>query len=70
MLWPQGKPRCRVTSNSKKARLALQAGLTQPPIDAIAERRTPDFSDPDDRLVYDFCRDCYDDHRVDDATYE
>jgi 4-carboxymuconolactone decarboxylase len=51
-------------------RLGLQAGLSQGQIDAIAERRTPDFSDPDDRLVYDFCRDYYDDHRVDDATYE
>ena len=37
-------------------------------IDAIAERRTPHFGDPDDQLVYNFCRDYYDDHRVDDAT--
>jgi 4-carboxymuconolactone decarboxylase len=51
-------------------RLGLQAGLTQGQIDAIAERRTPDFADADDRLVYDFCRDYYDDHRVDDATYQ
>ncbi len=51
-------------------RLGLQAGLSQDQIDAIAERRTPAFSDPDDRLVYDFCRDYYNDHRVDDATYE
>ena len=50
-------------------RLGLQAGLTQEQIDAIAERETPQFSDPDDRIVYDFCRDYYDDHRVDDATY-
>jgi len=48
----------------------LQAGLTQDQIDAIAERRTPHFSDTDDQLVYDFCRDYYDDHRVDDATLE
>ena len=27
------------------------------------------FTDPDDQLVYDFCKDYYDDHRVDDATY-
>ena len=51
-------------------RLAREAGLPQEVIDAIAERRTPSFSDPDDQLVYDFCRDYYDDHRVDDATYE
>ena len=51
-------------------RLGLQAGLSQEQIDAIAARRAPQFSDPDDQLVYDFCRDYYDDHRVDDATYE
>jgi 4-carboxymuconolactone decarboxylase len=51
-------------------RLAREAGLPQEVIDAIAERRTPSFSDPDEQLVYDFCRDYYDDHRVDDATYE
>src|SRR5215813_1174927 len=50
-------------------RLGLQAGLTQEQIDAIAERRTPQFTDADDQLVYDFARDYYDDHRVDDATY-
>jgi 4-carboxymuconolactone decarboxylase len=51
-------------------RLALQAGISQDVIDAIAQRRTPHFSDPDDQIVYDFCRDYYADHRVDDATYE
>jgi 4-carboxymuconolactone decarboxylase len=51
-------------------RLGLQAGLSQQQIDAIASRRAPSFDDPDDQLIYDFCRDYYDDHRVDDATYE
>jgi 4-carboxymuconolactone decarboxylase len=51
-------------------RLAREAGLPQEVIDAIAERRAPSFSDPDEQLVYDFCRDYYDDHRVDNATYE
>ena len=51
-------------------RLALNAGLSQDVIDAIAERKTPRFDDPDEQLVYDFCRDYYEDHRVDDATYE
>lgn len=51
-------------------RLAREAGLPQEVIDAIAERRPPSFSDPDEQLVYDFCRDYYDDHRVDDSTYE
>jgi 4-carboxymuconolactone decarboxylase len=51
-------------------RLGLQAGLSQQQIDAIAARGTPSFTDPDDQLVYDFCKDYYDDHRVSDATYE
>src|SRR5436190_11722342 len=51
-------------------RLALQSRLPQDAIDAIAERRTPHLADPDDQLVYDFCRDYYDDHRVDAATYD
>ncbi|HEX3535871.1 MAG TPA: carboxymuconolactone decarboxylase family protein [Stellaceae bacterium] len=50
-------------------RLARNAGVPQEVIDAIAERRTPSFTDPDDQLVYDFCQDYYDDHRVDDSTY-
>src|SRR5579863_4332773 len=36
-------------------RLGLQAGLAQEQIDAIAARKTPQFGDPDDQLVYDFC---------------
>jgi len=51
-------------------RLAREAGLSQAVIDAIAERRTPPFADPDEQLVYDFCHAFYRDHRVDDATYE
>jgi len=52
------------------ARLAAQAGVSLAVIDAIAERRTPHFADPDEQLVYDFCHGFYRDHRVDDATYE
>jgi 4-carboxymuconolactone decarboxylase len=51
-------------------RLALNAGVTQEVIDAIAERKTPQFTDPDEQLVYDFCHDFYQDHRVGEATYE
>ena len=51
-------------------RLALNAGVAQDVIDAIAERKTPKFTDPDEQLVYDLCHDFYQDHRVDDATYE
>ena len=54
---------------SAHARLARQAGVSQDAIDAIAERREPGFTDPDDRLVYDFCSSFYRDHRVDDALF-
>jgi 4-carboxymuconolactone decarboxylase len=52
------------------ARLARQAGLGQEVIDAIAERRTPIFSDPDEQLVYYFCNTFYRNHGVDDALFE
>lgn len=50
-------------------RLGLAAGLTQAQIDAIAERRTPQFDDADDRLVYEFASAYYRDHRIDDALF-
>src|SRR5713101_4083302 len=52
------------------ARLARQAGVAQEVIDAIAERRPPVFSDPDEQLVYDFCSTFYRDHAVDQAVFE
>ena len=51
-------------------RLGLQAGLSQEQIDAIAARRTPEFDDPDDRLIYEFAYDYYQNHRVSDDIYE
>jgi 4-carboxymuconolactone decarboxylase len=51
-------------------RLGLQAGLSQAQIDAIAERRTPEFADVDDRLVYEFAHSYYQNHRVADDVYE
>jgi 4-carboxymuconolactone decarboxylase len=51
-------------------RLGLQAGLSQAQIDAIAERRTPEFADADDRLVYEFAHSYYQNHRVSDEVYE
>jgi 4-carboxymuconolactone decarboxylase len=55
---------------SAHARLARQAGVAQEVIDAIAERRKPVFSDPDEQLVYDFCSTFYRDHGVDDGVFE
>jgi len=52
------------------ARLACQAGLAEEVIAAIAERRTPVFTDPDEQLVYDFCSTFYSNHGVDDGLFE
>ena len=51
-------------------RLGLQAGLSQEQIDAIAERRTPEFDDPDDRLIYEFAHGYYQNHRLSNDIYE
>jgi hypothetical protein len=51
-------------------RLGLQAGLSQERIDAIAERRTPEFDDPDDRFIYEFAHGYYQNHRLSDDIYE
>jgi 4-carboxymuconolactone decarboxylase len=55
---------------SAHVRLAQRAGVPQAVIDAIAQRRPPEFSDPDDALVYDFCHAYFENHRVDDPTFE
>jgi 4-carboxymuconolactone decarboxylase len=55
---------------SAHVRLAQRAGIAQDVIDAIAQRRRPEFADPDDTLVYDFCHSYFQHHRVDDATFE
>jgi 4-carboxymuconolactone decarboxylase len=52
------------------ARLARQAGVAPEIIEAIAERRTPAFTDPDEQLVYDFCNTFYHDHAVGDGLFE
>ena len=51
-------------------RLGLQAGLSQEQINAIAEHRTPEFDDPDDRLIYEFAHGYYQNHRLSNDTYE
>jgi 4-carboxymuconolactone decarboxylase len=50
-------------------RLGLKAGLSQAQIDAIGERKTPHFDDPDDQLVYEFAHGYYQNHRVSDDVY-
>lgn len=52
------------------ARLALEAGLPQPILDAVAEGREPAGMDADQRLVWTFCTEMHRDRGVCDATYE
>jgi len=51
------------------ARLALQAGLPQAILDAVAAGREPAGMDADQRLVWTFCTELHRDRGVSDATY-
>ena len=48
---------------------ALQQGVAQEIVDAIRERRTPDFKREDERLVYDVTLELNTTHRLSDATF-
>tara|TARA_B100000676_G_C17672451_1_gene627107 strand:+ start:86 stop:634 length:549 start_codon:yes stop_codon:yes gene_type:complete len=51
-------------------RIAEQEGLDPSVCDAIAERRDPPFADDDERLVYDFAKEIFDNSgRVSDKTF-
>lgn len=49
---------------------ALQFGIAQDIIDAIRERRTPNFSKEDERLVYDITLELNTTHTLSDATFK
>ena len=49
---------------------ALEQGLTQDTIDAIRERRRPDFKRDDERLMYDFIAELNANKTVSAATFE
>jgi 4-carboxymuconolactone decarboxylase len=51
------------------AKLGQQAGLDEAIIRAIAERRRPTFSEPNDAVVYDLCSELLETRRVSDAAY-
>ncbi len=48
---------------------AEKEGVAPAVIDAIAERRTPEFANDDERIVYAYVRELHKQHRVSDATY-
>lgn len=51
------------------SRLALEAGISQSIIDAIHDRRAPEFAAEDEQAIYDFCTGVFETKRVDDAAY-
>ena len=48
---------------------ALEAGLTEAVVDALRRGETPDFGNPDDELIYEFCRQLVVRRRVEDDVY-
>ncbi|HEX4346543.1 MAG TPA: hypothetical protein VHZ73_03175 [Vicinamibacterales bacterium] len=51
------------------APLAIAAGLSQSVVDDIEAGRRPASMQPDEAVVYDFCAEMREHHRVSDATY-
>ena len=51
------------------APIALQVGIAQSTVDAIAEGRLPQGMPPDDSLVYEFCRELHQNKGIADATW-
>jgi len=52
------------------APIAEKEGLAPGVIDAIAENRTPDFENDDEKTVHAFCRELHREHTVSDATFD
>lgn len=50
--------------------LALKEGVDEAVVDAIAEHRRPDFADPAEAAVYDFCTATLSQHEASDAVYD
>jgi 4-carboxymuconolactone decarboxylase len=51
-------------------RLALQGGLDIEIIEAIRDRRTPDFADPKAKMIYDVAKSLHEGHGLTDALYK
>ncbi len=51
------------------APIAEREGVDPAVIEAIRKNRRPDFGDPGEKNLYDFCVGTLENHRVDDATY-
>ena len=51
-------------------RLALKGGMDPRIIDDIRDRRTPDFDDPQARMIYDVAKSLHEAHGLSNALYE
>lgn len=51
------------------SKIARDEGLADSVIDAIGEKRVPDFSDPAEKTIYDFCTESLQTNQVSDAAY-
>jgi 4-carboxymuconolactone decarboxylase len=52
------------------APIALKAGLSQPIIDQLKQKKRPEGMKDDEAIVYDFCTELAASHQVSDATFE
>lgn len=49
--------------------IAIKAGLSEEIIDAIRDRRTPNFQQEDERIVHDFAQALHKHHKISDTLY-
>lgn len=52
------------------AQLARKAGVEEPIIEALAAGKRPEFSEPNDAIVYDVCTEMLETRRISDANYK
>ena len=52
------------------AKHALEGGLAQSAIDALAANQRPAFEKEDEEALYDYCTELFRNHAIGDATYE
>ena len=50
-------------------RIGLEAGLDPQLVEAVRQRRVPEFAGDDQRIVYDVATQLHRDHRINDQTY-
>jgi 4-carboxymuconolactone decarboxylase len=53
----------------KRVEMCLAAGISEDVIDAVRERRRPDFADPDLAAVHEYVTELLENRRVSDATH-